>query len=122
MNYIFINIQPFSFTKSVKINFCYIQECSFWGKIELKKGLDIANQKYEYRGFGIKQYHGDNELEKIIPHLLPPALHICAKNEHIGGIYCESLTVKERVRCSFISTTYKHFTNLITKAVTQYAI
>ena len=90
--YIFINSRPYSLTKSAKINFHYIQACTGQGKLELNKGLDIVKQTYKSRGFGITQYHGDNQFNKIISHLLPYILHICAADEHIGGIENAYLT------------------------------
>ena len=48
------------------------------GKVELMKGQDIFKKRYESRGFNITQYHGNNKFKKIIPHILPSALHVCA--------------------------------------------
>ena len=48
------------------------------GKVELMKGQDIFKKRYESRGFNITQYHGNNQSDKIITHLLPSTLHICA--------------------------------------------
>ena len=122
MDYIFINGQQYLLTKSAKINLHYIQAWKSRGKVDLKKGLDIVKQTYKSRGSNITQYHGDNESEKIGPHLIPSTLHICAADEHIGGIDRASSTVKERVWRSFHSTPYKIFTKLMNKAVIQYAI
>ena len=104
-------------TKSAKINFHSIQVCTGRIKVELKKGLAISKQTFKPRGFNITQYHGNNKFDKIIPHLLPSTLNICAEDEHIRGIDCESCTFKDKVRCSCHSTTYKRFTYLMTNAV-----
>ena len=64
--------------------------------MEIKKGLDIFKHPYKSRGFNITQYNGDNEFDKIRPHLLPYSLHICAADKHIGGIEYVNCTVKSK--------------------------
>ena len=122
MDYIFINGRPFSLNKPVNINFHSIQACTGQGKVELKKGLYIVKKTYEYMGFGITQYHGDNEYDKIISDLFPSTLYVCSADEHIWVIERASCTVKERVRCSCRSTNYKRFTKITTKDINQDAI
>ena len=73
--------QPYFITKSANINFHSIHACKGQGKVELKKFIYIFKQTYQYRGFNITHYHGDNKFEKIITHLLPYTLHICAADE-----------------------------------------
>ena len=95
MEFIFINGWLFYLTKSVNINFKIIQACIYQGKAEIKKGLDLVKKTYKFRGFNIAQYHGDNEFEKIISHLIPSILHICSAYEHIGDIVHAYCTFKE---------------------------
>ena len=64
--------------------------------MELKKDLDIFNQTYEYRGFNISQYQGDNEFNKIRPHLLTSTIHVCDSYKYIGRIERASCAVKYR--------------------------
>ena len=61
-----------------KFNVHSIQELISRSKGQIMKGLEIAKQIYETRGFNTTYYHGDNEF--YIQALLPGILSICASD------------------------------------------
>ena len=56
----FVNGGPFLHTKPRKTDFRPVQACNSRWKFEAISGLNKVNTKYQYRGFTINDYHGDN--------------------------------------------------------------
>ena len=80
-------------------------------------------QKYNRRGLKITDYHGDNDFDlEELPELLGADEHICASDEHIGGIERSIRVIKERARCMCHSVPYKKYPKLMTISLIESVI
>ena len=113
---LYVNGITFLHTKSKEANYITIQKLDRRTIGEVAKKLKSVIAKYITRGITITDVFADNEFnnEAYQQLVLPAALHICAKGEHVPIIERSIRTVKERARSVFQGTPYDKLPRLMT--------
>ena len=118
IDFLYIQGAPYLLSKTHKIKFqavqCFnkisnkVKERTTYkrGPKEIIAGLKKVIQMYVTRGFTINVVHGDNEFRKL-ENKLGVHVNICAARQHIPRIERGIRTLKERVRCCWVSLPYR---------------
>ena len=64
-DFLFVNRSPFLHKKSRETNFRSVHAINNRGKSEIVYGMNKVNTNYQFRGFTITEYHGDNEFKPL---------------------------------------------------------
>ena len=108
LDIMFVNRIPFVHSRSQLLDFKTIKRIIDRCGNNIKKACKLIFQKYERRGLKITDFHGDNEFELDgLEEYLGADSHICAADEHIGGIERQARTIKERARCATHNLPYR---------------
>ena len=84
------------------------------------KACSRIRQKYERRNFNITDYHVDNEFDVDgLEEVLDADKHVCAGDEHIGGIERQGRTEKERARCCCANIPYRIIPKVMTRSMME---
>ena len=76
-----------------------LQACNNRGEYETIFSLKQVKTRYQYKGFTITDFHGDNEFVQHQYVLAPAHLHTCVPNNHIREIKLSVLKIEEQVIC-----------------------
>ncbi len=122
MDFLFVNKNPFFYTKTKNVKFRAVQPQTGRGKKETGKALKRIVNTIEQRGIRVTALNGDNEFDKLREIMHPTPVHITARGEHLSRIERDIRTLKERARCACNGLPYKRITKLMTQSMIEWLI